>query len=266
MKKVNMRNLTAAFFAILMVSNGCVSTYKLTVEDALARPGDKARLSGRLLLVEATVMNQKAEKQDLAFYVDNLLVGMNETNRDGYATVGYRTKELGVKQVKVIFTGRTFQTQSLGRVFVWKKNSPVLMVDVDGMVCRKNNVTMPLAGEDLSKTSPGAAETLRELSHKMHIVYLTSQPRENIPRTRTWLIQNDFPAGPVLMWDLDKIQADFPNARVGIGNTDKVYQAYRERKIFSILLDPTKPAEQIDGGVRVGDWNAVPKIFPNKSK
>ncbi len=265
MKCINDVRIMVVLSLVGLFGGGCVANYKLTVEDTLARPGEKARLTGRLLAMEATVLNQKSEKQELGFYVDNLLVGINETNRDGYAAVKYFLKKTGAYPVKAIYNARTYQAQAFGRIFVWKPDEPILIVDIESTIHKAQHSVLRLSEEDSSSPAPGAVEALDKLSKQFHIVYLIDQPRENIPRTRTWLEKNDFPAGPVLVWDIEKLQADFTCVRVGIGNTDKGYQAYRERKVFSLLVDPSQPPGRIDGGIRVSDWPAVLKSLRNYS-
>lgn len=263
MKYLNVLKKWSLFSLVLLILNGCASNYKLTVEDTLARPGERTRLAGRLLVMESTVLNQKPSKQELGFYIDNLFVGINETNRDGYATVAYYPKKIGTFHVKAIYNAKTYQAQARGRLFVWNRNDPILVVDVDSTAQSKKHATVPFVDQDASTPAPGASETLRELSRQFRIVYLTNHPRETIPSTRTWLEQNDFPAGPVLVWEIEKLQTDFAAIRVGIGTTDQDFQQYREHKIFSILLDPDRSPAPIDGGIRVSDWPAVLKSLRN---
>jgi hypothetical protein len=264
MKNLNGGILLIGFCSFLLACGGCASNLKLTVEDSIGRPGEKARLTARLWSMEATVLNQQPEKRDLEFYLDGLLIGMKETGQGGYTSIGYRAKKVGLQRVTVMYIARTNKVQATGRLFVWNPNDRILLVELDGIAGQKNKAGDILPALDVSAPVAGAPEALRELANQYHIVYLTNHSRDDLPQARGWLEKNDFPAGPVLIWDIEKIQTDFSGARIGIANTDRAYQAYRERKIFSILLDPKQPAGQIESGLRVPDWNAVPGIFKNR--
>ena len=182
--------------------------------------------------------------------------------------------------MKAIFSdNRGRYAEANSRVYVWGKNDPILIVDIDGTICRTNNLALVLKSDDnISTPMSGAAEALTELSKQFHIVYLTFRPREYIYKTRQWLKSCKFPNGPLLTWDLDKqpwsvydykkkqidnIQDDFKNVRIGIGNTEKDYQAYKKRKLFSIIITPGQPATRIDHGIKVPDWQQAKDEIKN---
>ncbi len=271
------QHFLCCFCTLSLLIGGCASSHLLTVEDMLCRPGQKARLVGKLELRGVAVFNKGLDDRKLQFYVKDQFVGADGTNDEGYASVRYRSPDVGIDPLKVSYRGRDgVRLDTTASVFTWRKEDSILIVDIDDTICRTYKWSLLSSGEDPSPPMAGAVEVLRELSKEFRIVYLTARPREIVPKTRRWLERNGFPTGPVLTWDVDKypwsqgdykkeridqIQDDFDNVRIGIGNTDKDHQAYRKRKMFTILLDPGQRARYIKRGVKVPDWQAVKELF-----
>ena len=95
-------------------------------------------------------------------------------------------------------------------------------------------------------------------------------------KTRRWLADHAFPPGPVLTWDIDKYEFSateykkerlddlrdrFDHVTIGIGNAGSDHEAYRRRKLLTILIDPDKDPGAIERGVRVPDWATVRRLF-----
>ncbi len=255
---------------------GCASPYLLTVEDVVCAAGENAHLVGKLEYRGLAVLNKGLEDRDLRFYVGDRHVGTDDTGDEGYATVKERFEAAGLYSLTVRFEDDRGSTQSAGAsVFVWAQDRPVLVVDIDGTIAQTKKRYLLGDGIDRSQPLPEAAAVLTELADRFHVVYLTARPRELGPKTRDWLAVHGFPPGPLLTWDIDQyefsateykkdrlddLKDHFDYVTIGVGNADSDYEAYRRRKLFTILIDPEGAADLIPRGVRLPSWSAVRKL------
>jgi hypothetical protein len=256
---------------------GCASPYLLTVEDTVSGRGKKAQFFGKLEYRGVAVFNPGVRDRNLRFYLDDRLIGIRHTDDKGYAKLKHPFPTAGDRRLLVTYEdGPKRLAETAARIFVWDRYDPILVVDIDDTLCQTRVLALLADNDDPSPPLPGAPETLQILSRRFHIVYLTGRPREMIPKTRRWLEKNQFPVGPVLTWDIDKypwsqadykkkridkLQDDFENVTIGIGNTEKDYQAYRKRKLFSIILTGKGSSERTKNGVHVPDWSALRRLF-----
>jgi hypothetical protein len=268
----------SSIWLILVLPSGCASRYLLTVEDRVCRAGGTVDLVATLELRGVSILNEELEHRRLSFFLDGRLLGTADTDDDGYAAVSHTFAEPGLHRLVVAYErdGR-HRAEAPAGVFVWREAAPILIVDVDGTVEQTRKRYLILASSaDRSPPEDGAAEVLGRLARSFRIAYLTGRPREFIPKTCDWLGRNGLPPGPVLTWDLhkdpwsrsafkehriDDLQADFTAVVVGVGDRETDHQAYRDRGLFSIILDRRNPPRRIEGGVRLPDWSAIGELF-----
>ncbi len=265
------------FLLAAMCGTSCASPYLVTVEDVACPAGDKVRLLGKLEYRGLFVLNKGLEDRDLQFVLNGQPIGDDDTNDEGYASIKHRVHGAGVHRLEVRYTddqGRSHSAEA--SVFAWDQDRPVLVVDIDGTVSETKKRYLLGNGMDRSKPVDGAAELLGELAKRFHVVYLTARPREMAVKTRSWLRAHKFPAGPLLTWDIDKYEFSateykkdrlddlkdrFDHVTVGIGDADSDHDAYRRRKLLTILIDPGEPPAVIERGIRLPDWTAVRRLF-----
>ncbi|NLX04654.1 MAG: hypothetical protein GXY33_05885 [Phycisphaerae bacterium] len=260
------------FLICLVGLGGCASNRLLTVDDRLCRPGDRVTLTGKLEWPAFLVWNKGLEDRDLDFFFDGTAIGRDDTDEEGYASVKHRVEESGVYPFRVVYTedGRHFAT--CAEVYVWPKDAPIMIVDIDDTLARTQQLQLFGSHPDRSDPIPGAQPVVEELAKHFRIVYLTARPREIVVKTRAWLDRHGFPRGPVLTWDvdqhewslsgykrreIDRLQEDFSNIRIGIGNSEEDHEAYRKRKLFTILIDKEMTPGLIWRGVVLPDWSAI---------
>jgi hypothetical protein len=262
---------------LLVAPGGCASPYLLTVEDVVCPVGSKVRLVGKLEYRGVAVLNKGIEDRDLRFFIDGEPVGTEDTNDEGYARLKQRFRVEGVCHLRIEYQDRRGLSHSaVADVFVWDRDRPVLVVDIDDTVARTRKRYLFGPGEDRSPPVPGGAEVLGELAEHFNVVYLTARPREVAAKTRRWLANQGFPAGPVLTWDIDEYEFSateykkdrlddltdrFEHVTIGIGNADSDHRAYRKRKLLTILIDPHQVAAGIERGMRLPGWPAVRRLF-----
>jgi len=264
---------------LALLACGCASRYLVTVEDVVCPVHDKARLVGKLEYRGLVIFNPGIEDRDLAFLVDGRPVGQDETNDEGYARVKHRCVGPGEVPLEVRYRDRRGRSHSArATVFAWPEDDPVLVVDIDHTVAEPRTRSLLGPGPDRSEPLPGAAALLSDLARHFHVVYLTARPREMSVKTRRWLAEHAFPRGPLLTWDVDRYEwsaTDFKKDRlddltdrfdqvtIGIGNRGGDHEAYRKRKLLTVLVDPDAGPRGriIERGVILPDWAAVRRLF-----
>jgi hypothetical protein len=265
----------AGVFAAL--AGGCQS-YLLTVEDRVCRVGEKARMVGKIEYHGVFIFNKGLDDRKLFFYIDDKLVGTDESNGEGYAGVKYRCDSPGNHRLFVAYDNdATRRAEASAELFVWPDDDrPIIVVDIDDTLAKSSPLRLVFKSRDRSPPMEDAADVLGELSRHFHIVYLTARPRELFVKTRQWLNQHGFPAGPVLTWDedkdpwsrtdykkarIDQLQDEFKHVTIAVGNSSKDHEAYLKRKLFSIIIKPEKVPGPIQHGVRLSGWAEIRELF-----
>jgi hypothetical protein len=272
---MNKRILLASLLGIVTLC-GCSgrSNYILTADDHICRVGERVRLNAKFeFRGVGIVLNKAMEERRLDFYLDGKCIGGDRTDEEGYATIKHRFDEEGLFTYTVTYGN---DAEDEGRVFVWAKDTPILVVDIDGTLAETRKRDFIFSKTQDAPAFPHAAATLNKLATRFRIVYLTARPRELLDDSRAWLARNNMPIGPVFTWDIDRdplssskykrqqlddLQDDFPNVTVGIGNSKGDYKAYRRRRVFAIMFEPTESPRTLDRGVQVDDWTAIDKLF-----
>ena len=256
---------------------GCGSLYLVTVEDVVCPVGQKARLVGKLEYRGVAVFHKGIDDRQVRFFIDGRCMGQDDTNDEGYARIKRRFETPGRHGLEVRYDDRRGKAHAAtASVFVWERDTPILVVDIDDTVAHTKKRYLFSDGADRSRPLPAAAAVLTELAGHFNLVYLTARPRELAVKTRRWLTDHGFPPGPVLTWDvdeyewsateykkdrLDDLKDCFDQVTIGIGNTEGDHKAYRKRRLLTILIDPGQPPARIECGVRLPDWTAVRSLF-----
>ncbi|MCP4250219.1 MAG: hypothetical protein GY778_24510 [bacterium] len=257
--------------------SGCASPYLMTVDDVVCPVDEKVRLIGKLEYRGVAVFNKGLDDGQIRFYLDGQPVGEDDTNDEGYARIKRRFASPGRRRLEIRYRDGRGRTQSAeATVFVWDPSQPILVVDVDNTLAHTKKRYLFSRGPDRSAPFATAVEVLTELADHFRVVYLTARPRELAVKTRQWLAAHDFPAGPVLTWDVDRYEWSatsfkkdrlddltdrFDHVTIGIGNAPGDHTAYRKRRLLTILIDADAPAATIERGVRLPDWRVVQKLF-----
>ena len=269
--------LRAAACAVMMSAGACHSPYFLTVEDHVCRAGDDLTLIAKLEYRGVYIFNRGTDDKRLRFFLDGRPIGDDETNDEGYARVKHDFDAPGAHRLVVAYDrDGVWAAEAAATVFVWRKHEPILVVDVDHTVAdTRVRDLLTRSGTETSQPMPDAPEVLRELAQSFHVVYLTTRPRELIPKTREWLQRHGFPAGPLLAWDVDRhswsprdykrerlddLQDAFAAVNIGIGDRSHDRKAYSKQKLFTIMLDRDSP-KRVNDVVYLPDWSAVRELF-----
>lgn len=164
-----------------------------------------------------------------------------------------------------------------GRVFQWPERT-IVVVDIDNTICRTDiDGLYEFADRDVrSQPLPDAVETFALLGERFNILYLTLRQRELLDKSRRWLSEHGFPAGPVFTADtlahfirqrtykreaIRSAQRAMPHVLIGIGNRKADSDAYRQCGMLSIVLAGRDPAADPTDALVFRDWKAIAAFF-----
>jgi hypothetical protein len=153
----------------------------------------------------------------------------------------------------------------------------IIAVDIDHTIARTDyKDLLRMNSADESEPVEQSAETLNMLARDFHIVYLTGRPRFLIDKTRVWLRERGYPAGPVItsvrvrdmanpgafkMRKLSVLRKSWPNLLIGIGNRAADAEAYGANDMLSVVV-PSNPG--VSAGLHAVvllNWKAVDAFF-----
>jgi hypothetical protein len=175
--------------------------FTLAAYDAIATPDQSIALYSR---VEPDSAHRSAKVNGLELRFQIMATQQDETKATdpaGNAAIDWSAPK-GNKPV-VEFMVRHQSTENprnairdQGRVFIWPADSKLLVVDVDHALTEG---VEGLAGNTAPKLRSGAGDTLRQLSQKYRIVYLSAEANQpgTYKKLRSWLGQQ-VPPGPLL--------------------------------------------------------------------
>ena len=180
--------------SLLLGSDG---SQLLTVADALALPGEEVWLQARC---QAGDFLKPQSGYVVKFYHDDRLIQSAETDAAGVASVPFTPTRPGDYRI-------TVEVSAAGMAEKPPKNQDILIA------CRDARASLVVVDMDKTIVASGfqtvllgdptpmarSAEVLAELSKKHSIIYLTHRPDYFGIKSRAWLRDNDFPAGPLLL-------------------------------------------------------------------
>ena len=117
--------------------------------------------------------------------VEGVLLKKNLTGGDGYGFFKYHPTSAGLKKIEA----KSGQATALGWLLVIDKKQKAVIIEVEGALRESVFADKPLEG---------SLESLKKLSEKYKIIYLTRIPFSLYDRK--WLAKNDFPESVLLYW------------------------------------------------------------------
>ncbi|HEY3244921.1 MAG TPA: hypothetical protein VGM03_16390, partial [Phycisphaerae bacterium] len=159
--------------ALLAGFSGCGAP-QLRVEDAVLAPNDKATLRAYAEHSVAGFLRGGEQGLKVHFLLDGQEVGHARTNLDGKAELKCRLPRETPRVVEVVTSLAGKRAQARGNVYVWRKDRPIVLVDVDATISETDYLELTFAPADhSSRPIKNAAETLHELSNDFYIAYYT---------------------------------------------------------------------------------------------
>ncbi|MBN1346402.1 MAG: hypothetical protein JXQ73_27185 [Phycisphaerae bacterium] len=230
-----------------------------------ARIGDRETLMAALVERGHGLLAGRLQNIDVSFHAGGQKIGSAITDELGYAVATGRIPPgIHTLEARAMVDGQSLESK--GQVLTWLPNRNLIVCDVDGTVSQTDVDALVFRRWDTgSHPLPGAPETLRALSKRYNLLFLTGRPVFWRDKTLKWLYDHHFPAAPVITAPdlhnadhvaqfkarvISDIQRLYPEARIGIGNAITDSQAYTSRGMLPVMID--------DGKDRRFGWQAVP--------
>ncbi len=280
-----MRKLIILIYCMsLLLIFGCMSSRTLvSCEDVVILPNRKITL--RAKLEERDYHLDDIEGQPVEFQLVSFPkcakraflgheISRVITDDDGWAELEVGIPCEGLYRVRVSYSGNRRFLSSSDELLILAvdRNMPVIVVDIDGTLTQKSwrpwrKKYVPYDGF--------VVESLKQISKKYAIVYLSGRPLPLHKYTRNWLCRNGFPAGPILLWwitsprwltvtnyktdMLISLKRAGVNLAWGIGNTEDDIKAYRKAGLKAIILN-----NEAAGAIKANSWYEIRKIILNQ--
>jgi hypothetical protein len=249
----------------------------LTAYDALSQPGAIVPMRAKLEHAGPWGSHFHMRGYPLRFTSPGLLDEESKTAEESTATVQLRVPSTGptVCSVAVSFAGsaRHDAARANSRVFVWPKNSAILITDVDHTISDLSELKIPFTATERIPALPGAVAALTELAARYRIVYLTARDEIFYEKTRAWLREKGFPEGPVFSRDfhvgakqetfkqhfIAELKKRYPNVSVGVGDQPSDAHAYLNNGLKAFLIQPKASGTDAapKGAIIVRSWEEV---------
>ena len=177
--------------------------------DTLAYPGQPVDLAAQLLNVRGM---DGIPGVTLGFYRGSALVALGRTDKQGVATVSWTPPAEGdyAFTVKVVALpdGIGEAHRNVDRctpapllVAARRKTTDFVVIDLDHTVVGSGFFHVLMGG---AKPMPESIRVTKRIAGIYSIVYLTHRPGLLARKSKNWLKENGFPAGPLLVSDMDE--------------------------------------------------------------
>jgi hypothetical protein len=234
-------------------------TEKQGEPDGVIAPADMLCEEGTTATLAAELEGARGET--LEFMLDGKVVGSAKTDADGIARADYRPPEAGdyVFTVRLANGSKHVADKAELTLCVRKKEQEFLVTDIDQTISDAGNIAAWLKSAKDIRPMAGSAEALTALSKKYTIVYVTARAKNLRAKTKEWLGNNGFPAGPVFFSEdvedsmkaeayktelLGRLKAQWPNMSAGAGDQASDARAYLANGMKACIY--RKPGESAE--------------------
>ena len=261
--------------ALTMLASGCFKPM-LTTNDVVVRPDGTVQLVAFMENATLPGLRNSIRCQWVRFSSGQTQIGRARSGEEGLAFLDCR---LPADATSYIATARFlfWQMQSTGRVFRWTKDRTIIVVDIDDTICDTNREEIIFHKRDL-ESSPirHAQPTLARLAESFQIAYLTARPESLFVKTVNWLNDHQFPPGPVFVAPslgrmirqtkykthaLHTLRADWPNIRIGIGDSNVDARAYSDNNMLTLIVAEEYQENLDRQAIVLRDWSGIEKFF-----
>jgi len=261
--------------ALSLLAGGCLKPV-LTANDVVVRPDGTVKLVAFLENATLPGVYNSIRRQRIIFSAGDAVLGKARSGEEGRAMLNCRLSDQAAN-----YTARAaflfFQLENQGRVFRWTADRTIIVVDIDDTICDTDTEEVIFQKRDL-ESSPiyRSQPTLARLAKYFPIAYLTARPEFLFTKTVRWLDDHQFPPGPVFVAPslgrmirqtkyktdaLRQLRADWPNIRIGIGDSLVDARAYGDNQMLTLIV-AEKPDEDLGRqAIVLRDWEALDAFF-----
>lgn len=287
--------IAAAICAVLAAGHELVER-KVAVNppeaDSVLIPVDRLSPEGSSAALEAKLKEEEGLSaiagETLEFVLDEKVVGQARTGPEGVAGIEFTPPGTGdyVFSVRLASDSKRVALPAPLTLCVRKKEQEFFITDIDKTISDAGPLAFLLKKPEDIQPMPDSPEVLRALSKKYTIIYLTAREEIFRRKTKTWLADKGFPAGPVYFWDMqkdefrsgqykaemiEKLKKDWPSIFAGAGDQVSdatAYQAngmkayiFRKPNAESAEDEKDERAEFPEGTIFFTSWKELQKIL-----
>jgi len=247
--------------------------------DTLAYPAQPVDLAVRL---QSAKDLKGVEGAKIFFYQGDKLVGQAKTDASGLAKMSWTPPKAGtyplearVAEVpKEEWKEMTQCTPAPLLVAAWDKNDPMVVIDLDHTLVDSSFFRVLVGG---ARPMADSRDVTERLARQYRLVYLTHRPDLLTRKSKTWLSDNGYPPGPLLVSELKQAFGDsgafktarlrdlrkaYPNVKAGIGDKYSDAQAYVDNDLTAVLIPyyKAKPKDMREAATEIGRLNGRGKL------
>lgn len=287
------RNVAWTLWPCLMLVAGCgaqpvllgtTGSAVFSAMDVLATPREQVDLRAQL---RSGDFLRGSPGYAVRFYQGEELYRVAQTDEDGVAAVSFTPAKAGdyAFRAELVPAGMKEPPPPPAELAVYCRpgDVPMAVVDLDKTVVASGFHTVLLGNPEPMSHSQ---EVLARLARTHLILYLTHRPDLFTLKSRSWLKDNGYPPGPLLLSSISgflkgsgafksdmivQLQERFTRMEIGIGDKISDAQAYRQRGMKAFLIvqipesDEPEPyddlagkLDQLDEKVQVvGGWDEI---------
>ncbi|HUX00412.1 MAG: hypothetical protein WBD63_05405 [Phycisphaerae bacterium] len=244
--------------AVLAAAAGCGAQdvllgarqgYLFTAADALALPGEEVLLRAHL---QGGDLLRDQPGYVVRFSRGGVFYKAAETDADGVAAVSFAPPGPGDYVFRADLSPNGFPAEPPQPVDVFllcrPADAPLLVVDLDKTLVASGFQEV-LVGDP--EPMPDSVEVMKRLAGTYAVVYLTHRPDLFGPKSKAWLREQGYPAGPVLLSDvggflkgsgafksgaLADLRRRFTGRAIGVGDKISDVQAYLDNGLEGFLI------------------------------
>jgi len=261
----------AAVVAVLTGSlcGGCGVQQAVLGGDCLVMAMDELTTPGEVTVVRVQVRSgdflEGRPGLAVQFYRNGRLFKVTETGDDGLATITFAPDNAGdhILSVRLVPAGIASQVPPPTELLVACRpaDTDIAVVDLDKTIVASGFEAVLLGSPEPMARSQ---EVLARLAKTRTIVYMTHRPELLGPKSKAWMIDHGFPAGPLLLSDtegflrgsetyktgrLAALGKTFTNIHLGIGDKLSDARAYLDNGMTAVLI-PDIPQPGVNGQPR----------------
>jgi len=261
--------------ALTMLASGCFKPM-LTTNDVVVRPDGTVQLVAFMENATLPGLSNSIRRQWVRFSSGQTQLGRARSGEEGRTFIDCRLPADAssyVATAHLVF----WQMQSTGRVFRWTTGRTIVVVDIDDTICDTDTEEVIFQKRDLESSPIGHAQpTLARLADSFQIAYLTARPEALFTKTVNWLNDHRFPPGPVFVAPdlrrmirqrkyktavLKRLRADWPNIRIGIGDSNVDARAYSDNEMLTLIVAEQYQENLDRQAIVLRDWSGIEKFF-----
>ncbi len=267
----------ACSLALILIA-GC-GPVRLTVDDAVVSPQDNTlRCSAYLQREPIFGIRHFSPGSRVDFIADGKKIASVPTGADGRAEVSAPFVPGSANRLDAVAAvdGTTYRGSST--IYDWDDHRTIVVIDIDRTISRTDFDHLVLVDGEDERSTPlsGSRRAMETLARDCHFIYLTARPRFLLDKTRMWLLDEEFPVGPVIASPglreairrteykieiLAVLRSRWPTVLIGIGNSESDEEAYEKSGLLTLLVNQKHVHTDHPRTYRFHNWKALARFF-----